>query len=85
MQVQLLPPAYILRERNICYMKGKVKNFDPVRGFGFISREGAKDVFVHYSAIQADGFKTLEKGQTVVFDIKNGEHGPQAANVQVLD
>ena len=62
-------------------MQGKVKWFNAEKGFGFIEREGGKDVFVHFSAIQMDGFKALEEGQTVEFDIVEGERGPQAANV----
>jgi CspA family cold shock protein len=64
------------------FMQGKVKWFNAEKGFGFIEREGGKDVFVHFSAIQMDGFKTLEEGQLVEFDIVEGERGPQAANVQ---
>jgi CspA family cold shock protein len=63
------------------FMQGKVKWFNAEKGFGFIEREGGKDVFVHFSAIQMDGFKTLEEGQMVEFDIVEGERGPQAANV----
>jgi cold shock protein len=62
-------------------MQGKVKWFNAEKGFGFIEREGGKDVFVHFSAIQMDGFKTLEEGQMVEFDIVEGERGSQAANV----
>jgi len=62
-------------------MRGRVKWFNPVKGFGFIEREGGKDVFVHFSAIQMDGFKTLEEGQEVEFEIVEGERGPQAAKV----
>ncbi|HEX7714905.1 MAG TPA: cold-shock protein [Bacillota bacterium] len=62
-------------------MQGKVKWFNPGKGFGFIETEGGADVFVHFSAIQMDGYKTLEEGQTVEFDIIQGERGPQAANV----
>lgn len=62
-------------------MQGKVKWFNPGKGFGFIETEGGSDVFVHFSAIQMDGYKTLEEGQTVEFDIVQGERGPQAANV----
>ncbi|WP_048601910.1 cold-shock protein CspD [Rubeoparvulum massiliense] len=61
---------------------GKVKWFNAEKGFGFIEVEGGDDVFVHFSAIQSDGFKTLEEGQTVTFDIVEGNRGPQAANVQ---
>lgn len=62
-------------------MQGKVKWFNAEKGYGFIEREDGGDVFVHYSAIQEDGFKTLEEGQDVEFDIVEGERGPQAANV----
>lgn len=61
---------------------GKVKWFNAEKGFGFIEQEGGNDVFVHYSAIQGDGFKTLEEGQEVSFDIEEGQRGPQAVNVQ---
>ncbi len=62
--------------------KGKVKWFNAEKGFGFIEREGGNDVFVHFSAIEMDGFKTLEEGAEVVFNVVDGEKGPQAANVQ---
>lgn len=62
-------------------MKGKVKWFNAEKGYGFIEREDGGDVFVHYSAIQGDGFKTLEEGETVEFDIVEGDRGPQSANV----
>ena len=61
---------------------GKVKWFNAEKGFGFIEVEGGDDVFVHYSAINGDGFKTLEEGQEVDFDIVEGNRGPQAANVE---
>ncbi|MEH6994560.1 cold-shock protein [Bacillus sp. EB106-08-02-XG196] len=60
---------------------GKVKWFNAEKGFGFIEREGGEDVFVHFSAIQGEGFKTLEEGQSVTFDVEKGARGPQAANV----
>lgn len=65
-------------------MQGKVKWFNAEKGYGFIEREDGGDVFVHYSAIQAEGFKTLEEGQLVSFDIVEGNRGPQAANVVKL-
>lgn len=65
-------------------MTGKVKWFNAEKGFGFIEVEGGNDVFVHYTAIQGEGFKTLEEGQAVSFDIVEGNRGPQAANVVKL-
>lgn len=64
--------------------KGTVKWFNAEKGFGFIEVEGGDDVFVHFSAIQGDGFKTLEEGQPVEFEIVEGNRGPQAANVVKL-
>jgi cold shock protein len=61
---------------------GKVKWFNSEKGFGFIEREGGEDVFVHFSAIQGEGYKSLEEGQEVTFEIENGQRGPQAVNVQ---
>ncbi|MFW6210777.1 MAG: cold-shock protein, partial [bacterium] len=60
---------------------GKVKWFNEKKGYGFIEQEGGKDVFVHFDAIQMDGFKTLREGEEVTFDIVEGAKGPQAANV----
>lgn len=60
---------------------GIVKWFNSEKGFGFISVQGEDDVFVHFSAIQGDGFKTLEEGQKVEFEVVKGARGPQAANV----
>ena len=60
---------------------GKVKWFNAEKGFGFIETAEGTDVFVHFSAIQTDGFKTLEEGQAVTFEIVEGNRGPQAANV----
>ena len=64
--------------------QGTVKWFNESKGYGFITADEGKDVFVHYSAIQGEGFKTLNEGQKVSFDIVNGEKGPQAANVTKL-
>ncbi len=64
--------------------KGKVKWFNATKGFGFIEREDGSDIFVHYSAISTDGFRTLSEGQDVSFDVVEGEKGLQAANVLPL-
>lgn len=63
---------------------GTVKWFNAGKGFGFIARENGEDVFVHFSAIQSNGFRTLQEGQAVSFDVKRGAKGWQAENVQVL-
>lgn len=62
-------------------LEGTVKWFNAEKGFGFIQRDGGDDVFVHFSAIQGDGFKSLEEGQKVTFEIVEGNRGAQAANV----
>ena len=62
--------------------QGTVKWFNAEKGFGFIEREDGDDVFVHFSAIQSEGFKTLDEGQKVTFDVEQGARGAQAANVQ---
>lgn len=64
--------------------EGKVKWFNEKKGFGFISREGGEDVFVHFSEIVMNGFKTLAQDQQVSFEIKEGPRGPQAVNVRPL-
>lgn len=64
--------------------QGTVKWFNAEKGFGFIERENGDDVFVHFSAIQSDGFKSLDEGQKVTFDVEQGPRGAQAANVQKL-
>lgn len=66
-------------------MKGTVKWFNAKKGFGFISDESGKDVFVHYSALNMDGFKVLEENEEVEFDVIEGEKGPQAANVTKIN
>ena len=62
-------------------LKGTVKWFNNAKGFGFIGREDGPDVFVHYSAIQNDGYKSLQEGDPVEFEIVEGQKGPQAGNV----
>ena len=62
-------------------LQGTVKWFNNKRGWGFIVKEDGDDIFVHYSAIQGDGFKTLDEGQRVQFEIEEGDRGPAAANV----
>ena len=64
--------------------EGKVKWFNEQKGFGFIEKDEGGDVFVHFSAIQAGGFKTLHEGQRVSFDVTQGQKGPAAANVKPL-
>jgi CspA family cold shock protein len=65
-------------------LRGTVKWFNAEKGYGFISIEDGNDVFVHFSAIQGDGFKTLDEGQAVEFEITEGNRGPQASNVVKL-
>jgi CspA family cold shock protein len=73
---------FFKKRRNV--MEGKVKWFNEQKGFGFIEKDGGGDVFVHHSAIQGDGFKTLQEGQRVSFDVQQGPKGPAAANVKPL-
>ena len=63
---------------------GKVKWFNNAKGYGFIEQDGGSDVFVHYSAIQGSGYRSLEEGQQVEFEISQGPKGPQAANVRLV-
>ena len=65
-------------------MKGKVKWFNPQKGFGFICAEDGKDVFVHFSGLLVDGFKTIDEGADVEFEVVDGAKGPQAVNVTKL-
>ncbi len=64
--------------------EGKVKWFNEKKGFGFIEQDGGKDLFVHYTAIQGDAFKTLSEGQRVSFEVEETPKGPKAKNVQVI-
>jgi CspA family cold shock protein len=72
------------RETMSSRLQGKVKWFNDSKGYGFIERDGGRDVFVHFSAINGDGFKTLAEGETVEFEVTDGPKGPQAANVTKL-
>ena len=63
---------------------GKVKWFNAEKGYGFITADDGTDIFVHYSAIQSEGFKTLDEGQAVSFDVSDSDRGPQASNVVKL-
>ncbi len=66
-------------------MKGKVKWFDSAKGYGFIQTEEGNDVFVHYTGIEREGFRVLEEGQDVEFEISDGKRGPQATNVKTSE
>jgi CspA family cold shock protein len=68
----------------VARIKGKVKWFNNAKGYGFIGRDDGPDVFVHYSGISADGYKSLQEGDDVEFEIVDGQKGPQAANVTKL-
>ena len=71
-------------QEEVCMQQGTVKWFNAKKGFGFISDEEGNDVFVHFSALQMDGFKVLDEGDEVEFEVIEGEKGPQAANVTKL-
>jgi len=76
---------YLPQEANMSErINGTVKWFNGTKGYGFLEREGGADVFVHFSAIQGEGFKNLQEGQKVEFTVEQGPKGPQAANVVVL-
>jgi len=64
-------------------MNGTVKWFNPEKGFGFITAENGTDVFAHFSQINVEGFKTLDEGQKVTFDVTEGQKGPQAENIEI--
>jgi cold shock protein len=72
------------QETSIFVAQGTVKFFNAEKGYGFISREQGDDVFVHFSAIQGDGYKTLDEGQRVEFDVAQGRKGQEAQNVRVI-
>jgi len=72
------------QEEGIVVAEGKVKWFNEKKGFGFIEQDGGKDLFVHYTAIQGDSFKTLKEGQRVSFEIEETSKGPKAKNVQII-
>jgi len=80
----LVPLHAIFMQEDVSMKKGTVKWFNAEKGFGFISVQGEDDVFVHFSAINSDGYKTLEEGQEVEFEVVNGAKGPQASNVVKL-
>jgi CspA family cold shock protein len=73
--------VYVLEGAEVDRLKGTVKWFNNAKGYGFIGREGGPDVFVHYSAISSEGYKSLQEGDPVEFEIVQGQKGPQAANV----
>src|SRR4029078_4611078 len=81
--LELSAPFYriVRRIRVMSRITGKVKWFNNSKGYGFIEQPGSSDIFVHYSAIQGDGFKTLEEGQEVEFEVTQGPKGPQAEAV----
>lgn len=74
----------LLIRRIVHVERGKVKWFNATKGFGFIEREDGSDIFVHYSAINTEGFRTLTEGQEVSFDVVEGDKGLQASNVEVV-
>jgi CspA family cold shock protein len=75
-------PSFVCKEEGLA--EGTVKWFSNEKGYGFIEREGGDDVFVHFSAITMDGYKSLTEGQRVSFEVVQGDKGAQAANVQAI-
>lgn len=75
---------YQVREGDLQSMTGTVKWFNSEKGYGFITTEEGQDIFVHYSAINTEGFKTLNEGDKVEFEVTEGDRGPQASNVETL-
>lgn len=73
-----------LREEGLLVEQGKVKWFNPAKGFGFIERDTGNDVFVHFSSIEMDGYKSLNEGVSVQFEVIDGAKGPQASNVSIV-
>jgi CspA family cold shock protein len=73
-----------VERRDIAVGEGQVKWFNEKKGYGFIQQENGQDLFVHYTAIQGDGFKTLAEGQKVSFEVEDTPKGPKAKNVQVI-
>jgi CspA family cold shock protein len=76
--------AWYERKKYVSRIKGKVKWFNNAKGYGFIGRDDGPDVFVHYSGITSEGYKSLAEGDDVEFEIVDGQKGPQAANVNKL-
>ena len=74
----------LIEEGNVFFMQGKVKWFNAEKGFGFIARESGEDVFVHHSAIDMEGFRNLEEGQAVEFELTSTDKGEQAQGVRIL-
>ena len=73
-----------MNEKRVCVAQGTVKFFNADKGYGFISREQGDDVFVHFSAIQGEGYKTLQEGQRVEFEVGRGKKGDEAQNVRPI-